>query len=404
MSPSHSHGMFDHDMFDYDAAVIGAGPAGSSMAAALAASGWQVLLIERERFPRHKVCGEFLSPEAQHTLSSLGLGQALTSFQPVSLSHAELVSRRGTRLLTPMPAPGWGLSRLAMDARLADSAVQQGATMWQGSTVVDVRAKEGKATVTVRRENGTDNVRVRTAIMAGGRAVSSKLLDHPAKRETDRLNVGIKAHYADVTMPNRVEVYLFDGGYVGINPIETGNANVCLLASYAAFAAADRDPSRLFDRIAVQNPAFGDRLSGARMLTQSLCSVGAVDTGRPSRPWNGMAVLGDTATMIPPLCGDGMAMALHSAALCLPYANAYLRNEIDQTVWQSRYVADWHAAFDHRLRMGRLLQAMLTSRGADRLLRLGGRLPAVANYFVRATRGGTLSMTDASLLTSTVDG
>ena len=162
-------------------------------------------------------------------------------------------------------------------------------------------------------------------------------------------------------MPNRVEVYLFAGGYVGINPVEAGAANVCLLASYDAFAKAERNPAAMFAAIARQNDAFGERLAGARLLEETLCTVGAVDTGRPSRPWNGVACLGDTATMIPPLCGDGMAMALQSAALCIPYADAYLRNEIDLSAWQSGYAQAWHAAFDGRLRTGRALQAMLNS-------------------------------------------
>ncbi len=205
----------------------------------------------------------------------------------------------------------------------------------------------------------------------------------------ERLNVGIKAHYAGIAMPNQVDLYLFDGGYVGINPVESGAANVCLLASYAAFAKAGKDPAAMFEWIADQNPAFGRRLAGAQRLDETLCTVAAVDTGLPSRPWNGVACIGDTATMIPPLCGDGMAMALHSAALCVPLADAYLRGKIDLQTWEARYTAEWHAAFDRRLKAGRGLQALLNSGVNERVLWAGAKLPIAANYVMRATRGPT---------------
>ncbi len=170
---------------------------------------------------------------------------------------------------------------------------------------------------------------------------------------------------------------------MGVNPVETGAVNVCLLASYAAFAAAGRSATAMLASIAQQNSAFGRLLSGAQMLENTACTVAAVDTGRPSLAWNGVACLGDTATMIPPLCGDGMAMALHSAALCVPYADAYLRGEIDLWEWERGYEAEWHAAFDGRLRTGRALQALLGSRVSGLLLRLGRHLPVAADYFVR---------------------
>ncbi len=119
-----------HDRFDV--AVIGAGPGGSSAAAALAALGWNVLLVERDRLPRHKVCGEFLSPESQGTLRELGLHADLSALRPIELTEVQLVSRHGRQLVVPLPAPGWGVSRYAMDAGLAAAAQRRGATLWQG--------------------------------------------------------------------------------------------------------------------------------------------------------------------------------------------------------------------------------------------------------------------------------
>jgi flavin-dependent dehydrogenase len=372
---------------DYDIAVVGAGPAGSAAAATLAALGWQVLLVERDQFPRHKVCGEFLSPESQTTLNELGLFSDLAALHPVQLKKVQLFSQQGSELVVPLPQVGWGISRYAMDAALAQCAQRRGATLWQDSTATALSSTTGAHKLTIRRDGETEDVYTRAVLLAGGRAVAAKLLAEPRAARTNRLNVGIKAHYAGVSMPAQVDLYLFDGGYVGINPVESGAVNVCLLASYTAFAKAGRDPVGMIEWIAGQNPAFADRLNGAVLLTESICSVAAVDTGLPSRPWNGVACIGDAATMIPPLSGDGMAMALHAAALCVAHADAYLRGAIDEATWERRYTAEWHTAFDRRLSAARGLQALLNSAGSDLLIRAGRRVPLAADFMMRATRG-----------------
>jgi menaquinone-9 beta-reductase len=119
-----------------------------------------------------------------------------------------------------------------------------------------------------------------------------------------------------------------------------------------------------------------------------LKAVAAIDTRRPAAPWVGTARLGDAATMIPPLCGDGMAMALRSAELCVPLADAVLRGELSVAAWQRGYTAVWQREFAPRLRTARLLEAaLLQPRLAAVALRIGATLPALAQWFVHATRG-----------------
>lgn len=374
-----------------DVAVIGAGPAGSAVAAALSDRGWSVALIERDRLPRHKVCGEFLSPEAQATLADLGLYAELAALRPVELTTASLTSRRGRTLQTPLPGSAWGLSRHAMDAALAHGAAGRGALVWESTVALALETRQVHGAeryhLTLRRGRESGVLRARAVIMAAGRSLSPNLATRVEARPRARLNVGVKGHFAGIRMPAQVRLYLFEGGYVGVNPVETGAVNVCLLASYSAFAAAGGTATRMFASITRQNQGFADLLDGAALIDDTVCTVAAVDTGRPNRPWNGVACVGDSATMIPPLCGDGMAMALHSAALCVPHAHAYLQGRIDLAGWRTGYTRDWHAAFSNRLRTGRALQAILNSPLADGALAAGRFLPPAADYLVRATRG-----------------
>jgi len=378
-----------------DVIVVGAGLAGSSIAATLAVAGWDVLLIERDRFPRHKVCGEFLSPEAQGSLHALGLLDDVRDLAPVALTAARLTSRRGASLQVELPGSAWGLSRYTLDAALAHAAAQRGAQLRTEITVLNSTPVDGGYAVQLRGRHGEHDARTtvhaRAVVMACGRHSLSDLPPRTATGPNNaarRQHVGVKCHYENVPMPARVELFFFPGGYAGINPVEGGRANLCLLASYAAFARAGRSVADMLATAAAWNPALAERLTGATPLSSTECAVAPVDTQRPAHPWDGAACLGDTATMIPPLCGDGMAMALRSSELCAPLADGYLRGELSLAQWADAYCTAWHAEFDRRLRVGRALQGMLGAPFlAEVLLRMGQLAPPLADYFVRATRG-----------------
>jgi flavin-dependent dehydrogenase len=384
----------------YDAVVIGAGPAGSAAAAALAAQGWRVLLVERERYPRHKVCGEFLSPEAQSTLRGLGLYSATAALTPVRLDAVQIISSHGVRLRRPLPGEAWGVSRYQLDAALADAAAAQGADVWMGTTAVS-RVQQGEhVEVRLRRQDqdgpqGRTDVQARTVIMAYGRR-SLPGLSSQSAGDNGRLPlryVGVKRHYTVAGegggMPPQVELYLFPGGYAGLNPVEGGRINLCLLASYNAFAAAGRSLDGMINRAAAGNRALAQRLAQAQPVAGSECAVAPVDTGRPAVSWDGAANLGDAAVMLPPLCGDGMAMALRSAELCAPLADAYLRGTLSLPGWADAYQRLWTAEFGPRVAVGRWLQSRLAGRGllADLLLATGVLMPPLADYLIHATRG-----------------
>jgi len=372
----------------YDVAVVGAGPAGGSAASALATAGWRVALIERKELPHHKVCGEFLSPEAQVTLRALGLYETLAALAPTPLTGATLTSRRGATLTMNLPGTAWGLSRYAMDVTLANAAVARGAVLLTETTVIGVVPDDHGVTLTLRGNDGTRSLYARTVIMAGGRLSTAKLPPAAPTRPREQLFVGLKSHFVGLTMPDRVELFLFAGGYVGINPVETGAANVCLLVRYDEFFRAGRTVEGMFTAIARQNPAFAQRMDGAQPLAETVCTVAAVDTHRPAATWAEMVCLGDTATMIPPLSGDGMAMALRSTEICVPLAHDYLRGACTLEAWRDQYCARWHDEFDSRLRIARGFQGLLSrTLVADALIPAGRFAPWLADYVVRTTRG-----------------
>ena len=371
-----------------DVIVIGAGLAGSGLATQLATQGWDVLLLERDHFPRHKVCGEFLSPEAQQSLQALGLDDAVATLTPSLLSQAKFVSRRGFALQLPLPGYAWGVSRYALDTALAIGAQHAGVELHTGVTVRGYQAVDGAFLVQTRDADGPAVVRARTVIAACGRHTQAGLPPQSRSAAAQARYVGVKCHFDQVEMPTQVELFMLPGGYVGINPIEGGRVNVCFLIAYATFAQAGKRLEPLLDKAAQWNPAFGQRLAHGRFLPETAAVVAPVDTYRPAAPWAGLACIGDTAAMIPPLCGDGMAMALRSAELCGPLAHDFLRGVLSLADWEACYRQRWFAEFSHRLRLGRFLQSWLNvPLLSDLFVGVGHLAPPLAHYLVQATRG-----------------
>lgn len=378
----------------YDVAVVGAGIAGSALATALAQQGWRVIVIERDRLPRHKVCGEFLSPEAQQSLQALGLYAAVQAQQPVPLYGAKLISHKGHFLHVPLPGVAWGLSRFTLDATLATAAVTQGATLRSETVVRSYTVTAQGYHLHCRHAAGEETISARALIMACGRQSSHQLPPRPQpshqKRQRWRRRVGIKIHFQALPMAAQTELYLFPGGYVGINPVEGGAVNLCALLDYSTFAAAGKGVLPAIQAMGRWNPPLGEWLATATPLPATACVVAGVDPGRRPRPWDEVACVGDTAAMIPPLCGDGMAMALRSAEICAGLADDFLRGKRTLTAWQTAYTRHWHHEFDRRLQVGQGVQwALGTPYLGHGLLWLGHLVPPLASYVVRATRGSS---------------
>jgi flavin-dependent dehydrogenase len=378
----------------YDVAIVGAGPAGSTIAVALAGLGWHVLLVEREKFPRHKVCGEFISPEAQSVLHHFGLHQEIDALDPVPIHETTVVSLYGQKLQRPLPGQAWGLSRYRFDAGLAEAAISRGVELRTATTATRIETQEGRVRLHLRHRDESTWVEARTAIMAYGRsALPGLATEHHANHAHARF-VGAKCHYTGVRMAKQVEIFFFPGGYAGINPIEGERVNLCVLASYSAFVRAGSSVSGILEAAIAGNEALAQKMSGATALLETECAVAPVDTQRPAQIWGVAAHIGDSAVMLPPLCGDGMAMALRSAELCVPLADAYLRGTISLAAWQERYEFAWKHEFARRVWLGRHLQKLLqVPVVAESMLLTGSLIPVLADYFITSTRGAIPSAT-----------
>ncbi len=391
---------------DGEVVIVGGGLAGGAAAAMLAQAGRRALLFEREAGSSNKICGEFLSAEAQQYLARIGLD--LDAFGGHVISRLRLV--RGDSVAEEiLPFRGLGLSRRALDDALLNHAAACGADVRRGREVSIVRCASG-VDVDV---DGVGRWKPDTLLLATGKHDVRDLRRQLVKPAEDL--VGFKTYFRlDRTqtraLSGSVEVIVFSHGYAGLQLVEGGHANLCLLADRAQFRQSGAAWDGLLQDLMRESAHLRQRLQGATPLLGRPLAIyrvpyGFVHAPQASDPPN-VYRLGDQVAVIPSFSGDGMAIALHSAALAV---HSHLRRR-GARVYHRRIRADVAAQVARACtlyRFGRSAagQAMLIpiARGWPRGLQWAARLTRVPPQAVTRVLASfkTATSTHAGAPTST---
>ena len=304
-----------------DLIVIGAGPAGSSAAISAARWGSRVLLLEKGTLPRHKVCGEFVSPEAVTLLSELFRG----SESLFLLRNAHRVSRARmfvdeNVIEAPVEPAGVSITRHDLDLALFRSAQAAGADARMGVSVESLRHQDGEYDVVT-----SEGVfRSRAVINASGRWSNLKRRSAPE----GPCWVGIKAHYRELSPPDSVDLYFFDGGYCGVQALGSGVVNAC--------AMVRMDVGTTLEAVFGQHEHLAQRSRAWEALIPQV-STAPVLFHRPLLHEEGVINAGDAAGFVDPFVGDGISIALHSGAMAADSLRPWLRREAPLAASLERY-------------------------------------------------------------------
>ncbi|NEV93182.1 NAD(P)/FAD-dependent oxidoreductase [Psychroflexus sp. YR1-1] len=344
----------------YDVIIIGGGLAGLTSAIDLSLSGFEVLLIEKDKYPKHKVCGEYVSNEVLPYFKRLGIFINKTNSDLIS--RLVLSSRRGNTVKVELPLGGFGISRYALDNLLYEKAKSCGVE-FKFETVTNVAFENHQFCI----KTHTNEFHAELAIGSfGKRSTLDKKLDRDFIHNKTPW-IGIKAHYQNDDFPDgEVQLHNFEGGYCGLSKTETGAVNFCYLAHYDSFKR-EGSVENFNKNIVAQNPKLNSFLSQADLLFDKHLAISQVSFQNKNAVENHMLMAGDSAGLIHPLCGNGMAMAIHSAKLLSEEIKTY-RHHQNRNQLEVNYSQIWKQTFRKRLIFGSmfqniLLQPKLTSIG-----------------------------------------
>lgn len=385
----------------WDAVVVGAGPAGSALACHLARRGRAVCLVDRARFPRPKPCGEFLSPAGTPLLEDLGVRERVEAMGALRLDRVRIVVHGNVQVELRFPndlgAPPWGysLSRLGFDAILVDAARAAGARLVEDVRVEGVtRDDEGVVTGVVGRgeDDAPWSARARVVAGAGGRNCPvARSLGLQRRASRPRYDLLAHWHAGPQLAPAACELHVGRDDYVAAAPIEEGRLNVNCVVPRATLRRV-RDPEEAYARTLAAHPAIACWTSGRRDEPVVASDVTPLWTRRATA--DGALLVGDAALFLDPFTGQGLYLALRSAALAAPIVDAAFGARRPGRAELAAYDEARRAEFADKRRVSWALQTILyrrrlvrgVARALDRSPDLAATLAAVTGDLVPARR------------------
>jgi len=362
-------------------AIIGGGLAGLTAAIHLAQKGCDVTLFEKNNYPKHKVCGEFISNEVLPYLQQLGID--LSVLQPTQIHTTILSLPSGKSIMAKLPLGGFGISRFTLDHHLYQLAVQYGVSVVH-QTVTNTTFSDSQFVLVT--ENGDTHV-AKVVLGAFGKRSN---LDHTLERTFIKKKapwLAVKAHYSGHFPNDVVALHNFEGGYCGVSKVENNAINICYLVQYDTFKQFKNIPE-FETHILQQNPHLKGILENTTRLFVKPLTISQISFENKTQVENHILMMGDTAGLIHPLCGNGMAMAIHSAKIASECTLAYLNNDITRDTFEAKYRNQWNYHFKSRIQTGKLLSKLLLSTFFSQVvMRIVITFPKLVPYIISKTHG-----------------
>jgi flavin-dependent dehydrogenase len=341
---------------NFDVIIAGAGPAGSSAAIHLARNDMRVLLVEQKKFPRAKLCGEFISPECARHFENLGVADAIKISSPAAISETVFYSSRGHHVTIPSTwfggSAALGLSRAVMDRVLLQRARNCGVTVLEGTTITEpIREGHDVRGVKLKTNGHDEEYFAPLTIDATGRAhiLSRKL--HTGEPKSKAKLIAFKVHLRNTHVaPNACEIYFYPEGYGGLSSVEGDISNLCFIISAEQVKRHYSNPELIVREMVMKNQRAAYTLERAQPVSEWLSASWERFGRQQPSPANGLLAIGDSAAFIDPFTGSGMLMAFESGELVAEVIVRH-RDKLAPNELGANYAAEYAQKFDSRLRI-----------------------------------------------------
>ncbi len=366
------------------AVIIGGGLAGLSSALALNRQGFEVIIIEKKQYPFHRVCGEYISNEVLPFLQSLNI--TIDELEPSKLSRLAVSSVARKTVYAPLDLGGFGISRYTFDHYLYQKAIQAGVGfIFTNATNVVFDGSEFEITL-------TDHPKINTRILIGAYGKRSNL-DQKLKRSffyNRSPYMGVKYHIKTEFPGNLIQLDNFEGGYCGICKIENERYSLCYLTETKNLkkhgSISEMEKQALF-----KNAHLKYVFENSEFLFNNPEVINEITFERKSLADNHILFCGDAAGMITPLCGNGMAMAIHSGKLIAETITAHLKTDpalLNREILEKTYHDKWEKEFAFRLKTGRFIQKLFGNNTVSNVaVSILKSFPAITQLLIKKTRG-----------------
>lgn len=355
----------------YDVAIAGGGLAGLSLSIQLAKLGYAVIVLEKEQYPFHKVCGEYISLESWEFLNSLGVD--LNSMNVPIITQLQVSATNGKLLHQQLPLGGFGISRYLLDYTLVKIARSCGVIVEENTKVNDIIFNQSGFTIDTSQQS------YRATVACGSYGKRSNI-DIRWKRpfitaSKNKLNnyIGVKYHIKTDFPPDTIALHNFKNGYCGIVKIEEDKYCLCYLTTAGNLKRSEGVIKKMEQTILAQNPHLEKIFAESEILYETPVTISQISFDKKTQTENHVLMIGDAAGMITPLCGNGMSMALHGSKLAAVQINDFLQGHITRAAMEQQYAQQWQQQFARRLKMGRRIQRLFGS-------------PWVTNFFVTVAK------------------
>ena len=371
---------------NFDVIIIGGGLAGLSSAIHLSKNKLSVLVIEKNEYPKHKVCGEYISNEVLPYLTFLGID--VFKLGAKKIDKFELSTPKNKLVKANLPLGGFGISRYCLDNQLSKIALTNQATITQ-DTVENVSFTNDMFSVETKSKNYTSKI----VIGAYGKRAN---LDVKLNRKFIKNKspfLAVKTHLKGDFPDNLVALHNFEGGYCGVSKVEDDSINVCYITNFEAFKKY-KNIDDFQNKVVFKNNALKSVFESTTSVFENPLTISQISFETKSPIENHMFMCGDTAGMIHPLCGNGMSMAIRSAQMASLLIIQFFNGTIkDRKALEKQYLREWNTEFKSRLTTGHIVAKLFSyNKLAEVLIRIVKWMPSILPQIIKRTHGKTMTI------------